>query len=137
MGISTGNFPNVDVLRKALPAEAAAAGGEYSIGVVEYAGVVSEVRYIPEAAITGVATNNKSINIRNRGTDGAGALLPATTTFAAGTNGVAFDFLNLTLIATLASRDVAAGSVLTVQTLVNGTGLALPAGTIEVEVTRD
>ncbi|HXI17802.1 MAG TPA: hypothetical protein VNM48_15685, partial [Chloroflexota bacterium] len=91
MGTSTGNFPAVDVLRARLPAEAVAGTpGEYSVGVAEYAGVVTDVRYIPDAAIAGLATNNKSINIRNRGTDGLGALLPATITFAAGTNGVAF-----------------------------------------------
>lgn len=138
MATATGAIQLVDTLRVRLPAEGTAGtGGEYVLGYVEYAATVTAVRYMPDAAVTGAATNHKTLTVRNRGTAGAGTTATAAITFASGTNAAAFDATSLTLDATAANRDVAADSVVTLLSAVVGTGMTLPAGTIEVELTRN
>ena len=138
MGTSTGNFPAVDVLRARVAGEAAGVVTEQVIGKTPpYAGAITAVRYSPDTVVTGAATNYKSINIKNRGTDAAGSGLPASIIFIAGVNAPAFDETAVTLHTTVSTRDVVANSILTFFTGIAGTGMALPAGLIEVEITRD
>lgn len=91
---------------------------------------ITAVKWIPKAAVTADPTNNFTLNLRNR-TTGAGAALPASRSYAA-TNSVAFVAEAMTLSGTAADLLVAAGDVLTVSKVNAGTGLALPAGTVQV-----
>lgn len=99
------------------------------------AGSVSRVAYAPVALITGVATNNRTIQLVNRGQDGSGATVVATLTFGAGTNAAAFDETPLTLQAA-ANLVVAEGDVLEFRSSANGTGLADPGGLVTIEINR-
>lgn len=105
---------------------------EFTGLTLPYKGVVRRVRFIPKAAVAGVVTNNFAVTVRNRQA-GAGAVNVATLTYGAGVNGVAYAGQDLTLSAA-ANLEVAAGDNLTVEKLVNGTGLAMPAGTVQIEI---
>lgn len=121
-----------DHLLQADIAGQAAAGtpDEFVIGTVPFRATIVAVKFTPKSTITGAATNNFSLSCRNRGAAGVGATLAtAVKTFASGTNATAFIADALTLSANV---DVAAGDVLTLERLVNGTGLALPAGSVAV-----
>lgn len=91
---------------------------------------ITAVKWIPKAAVTANGTNFFTLTLRNR-TTGAGAALPAQRSYAA-TNSVAFTPESMTLSGTAADLVVAAGDLLTVEKLVSGTGLAMPAGTVQV-----
>lgn len=101
-----------------------------------FAGTLSAARYIPEADITGVATNNKAVRIRNRGSDGNGTTVMAELVFASGTNATDFTASTVTLSGTAANLACAAGDIITCQTVVNGTGMTLPAGKVEIDLSR-
>lgn len=99
------------------------------------AGTVSRVSYTPEAAITGAATNNRTIQLVNRGQAGSGSTVVATLTFASGTNAAAYDETDLTL-GVAANLAVAEGDVLEFRSGANGTGLADPGGSVAVTIAR-
>ena len=107
------------------------------LGKAPFAGTVTGVGYIPNAAITGADTDSRRIAVTNRGQAGAGTAEIAALGFDTGINAVAFDEKALTLNATPANLVVAAGDVLTVDSATLGTGLADPGGVIVVEITRD
>jgi hypothetical protein len=92
---------------------------------------VTGARFIPKAAITADATNYLTLTLRNRGAAGAGTTQVAARSFATG-NAAAFVADAMTVSATAANLILAAGDVLTAEKLNSGTGLALPAGTLEV-----
>lgn len=104
---------------------------EFVIGRVPFRAVVTAVTFTPKSAITGANTNNFSLSCRNRGAAGSGTtLVTAAKTFVSGTNAAAFVADALTV--TPANANVNAGDVLTLERLVNGTGLALPGGVVTV-----
>lgn len=111
----------------------AATPDEFPLMVVPFRGVVRRCRFIPKATVTGVATNNFAVTVRNRGNAGAGATNVASLTYANGTNTSAFASSDVTLAAA-ANLEVQAGDVLTSEKLVNGTGLAMPPGKLVVEI---
>lgn len=113
---------------------AAAAASDSTALRAPVAGTVTRVSYTPEAAIAGAATNNRTVQVINRGQSGAGAVVVATLTYDAGVNGVAYDEQNLTLQA--ANLVIAAGDVLEFRSSPNGTGLADPGGSVLIEVNR-
>lgn len=139
MGAVTGSLQGIVTLRARLPAEGTAGtGGEYVIGQVpSRRGAITGARYMPDVVVTGAATNNKTLSVRNRGTGGAGTTSTAAITFGNGTNAAAFVATSLTLDAVLANRDVPASSILTLISTVNGTGMTLPASSLEVDFTFD
>lgn len=96
-----------------------------------FRGVITAVEFIPSATVTGAATNNFTLNVRNRQAGGAGTLVPATITFGNGTNATAQIATSLTL-GNAANTAVAAGDVITIEKAVNGTGLACPDGAVIV-----
>jgi hypothetical protein len=118
-----------------IPAVAQAA--DFS-GVIraEYAGTVTSVKYAPVAAITGAATHNRTVNVRNRGQSGTGTTVVATLNFGNGVNAAAFDEKTITLSSTAADLVVAEGDILEVESLHVGNGIADPGGTVFVEITR-
>lgn len=91
---------------------------------------VTGVKWVPKAAITANGTNFFTLTLRNR-TTGAGTALPASRSYAA-TNSSALTPEDMTLSATASDLNVAAGDHLSVEKLVGGTGLAMPAGTVQV-----
>lgn len=95
---------------------------------------VTAVRWIPQAAVTGAATDNFALGVINAALDGTGTTAVTTVkTYASGTNSVALDIEAFTLSATAANLDIDEGEVLALDRTVNGTGLAMPEGIIEVE----
>lgn len=100
--------------------------------VMPFRGRVTAVKWIPAAAVTADATHFTVVNLRNRGTDAAGADLVASRSYAA-TNSVAFVSEAMTLGAS-ALRDLDEGDVLTVSKVNTGNGLALPDGVVQVHV---
>lgn len=90
---------------------------------------IHAVRWLPQAAVTGVATNNFALEVRNRGTDGTGTTQLGIVTFAAGTNAVAYDALDVVT----SDKVVGDGAIVETRKVVNGTGLAMPAGALVVE----
>jgi hypothetical protein len=115
--------------------DAVAIGATASTGVGEapYAGSVTSVTYTPVAAITGAATNNRTVSLINRAQDGTGAVVIATLNFAAGVNAAAFDEkpIPITGVAT-----VAQGDVLEFRSAAVGTGIVDPGGRVSVIVSR-
>lgn len=104
---------------------------------VPFDGTVTAVSYIPNATITGAATNNRAIKVINKKQDGAGTTdVTATLTFANGTNATGYDEKALTLHATPANLAVAVGDVLAFSSVHNGTGLVDPGGVVCVTVSR-
>lgn len=128
--------PFVKTLETQTDAVATGATGQSVIGEAPFAGTVTRAAYVPAAAITGAATNNRVSAVKNRTGAGAGTTVVATLTFASGTNATADDAKELTLSATAADLVVAAGDVLTYDSSINGSGLADPGGKVIVEITR-
>lgn len=124
---------DVELARAYVPAQGTAGTpNEWVVGDMPIRAEVTSVEFIPEAAVTGAATNNFALNLRNRGQADAGAVGIATTTFASGTNAAARRPLAVGLNATVANRYVNVNDVLTLERTVNGTGLASPAGMLIV-----
>lgn len=111
-----------------------AAGSDLSTEalVAERDGVVQKVTYSPLAAVTGAATNNRTVALVNKGQDGTGTTVVATLTFDAGNNAAASDEKAVPLSGTPANLNVASGDVLQWQSTHNGTGIADPGGLVTV-----
>ncbi len=117
---------------------AAAAGADASQVVrAPWAGTVTAVTYAPVAAITGAATNNRTVSLINHAQDGTGSTSVASLNFASGTNAAAFDETTITLSGTAANLVVAAGDILEAKSLHIGTGIADPGGTMFIEISRN
>src|SRR5438309_1122494 len=115
-----------------VPALGAAATGLYETGNVGgRAGTVVKATYIPNAAVTGAATNSRTLNVINGGATGAGATNVATLPLVGGTNLVANQENNLNLSGTLA---VNGGDAIQFQSLSVGTGIADPGGIAVVTI---
>lgn len=106
------------------------------VGKAPFAGTVTAVEYVPEAAITGAATNNRTISLINKGQSGSGTTVIASLNFGNGTNATAYDERALTLSATAADLVVAEGDVLMWRSLHIGTGITDPGGLARVTVSR-
>lgn len=83
------------------------------------------VEIIPDAAITGDATNYSNVNLLNGGTDGSGTTELGNKDFSNGVNGVAGTAISL--YAPASPLAVAAGNQLHIQLEKVGTGLDLPS----------
>ncbi len=118
------------------PAIATNVDGSVVIGKAPFAGTVSTVGFIPNAAITGQNTNTRRIAVTNRKLDGSGTDEAALLQFNSGVNAVKWDEKAVTLHATPANLVVAAGDVLTFDSTTPGSGLADPGGLVVVEITR-
>ena len=137
MTTSSGMAPLTEDYEVSLAAEATAGTGqEAQICTAPWAGTLVAASYTPEAAVTGIASNNKSLTIRNRGTSGAGSTVMAALPLGVGVNPAAFDEAPLTLSATPSNLAVAPGDVVTYQSTVSGTGMALPEGKVRITLSR-
>lgn len=100
-------------------------------------GVVTAVRYLPNANYTGAATNYRSFQVRNKGAAGSGTTVVAQLDGIGGVNLAAFDESAITLSGTAANLVVNDGDVLSSYSLHVGTGLADPGGRLIIEYSRD
>lgn len=87
---------------------------------------VTAVRWIPGAAVTGNTSNNFALQVVNKTNAGN---VTAIKTYATGTDSVAHTAESLTLSTGVA---LAAGDVIALDRTITGTGLAGPAGMVEV-----
>lgn len=127
--------PNGDVIRAAVPAVSTAGNdASHVLGEVKNSGTVVSVAYIPDALITGVATNNRRLRLINKGQDGTGTTIVAELQFTNGTNAAAFDSKAVALSVAAGNLAVAAGDVLAFESTHIGTGLADPGGQVVVEI---
>lgn len=128
--------PFVQKLETISPAFATDAEGSSPAMEAPFAGTISAVTYTPEAAITGVDTNTRRLELINRGQAGAGTTVVATLQFDDGVDGVANDEKALALSGTAANLVVAAGDILELVSTAPGTGLADPGGRVQVTISR-
>lgn len=112
-------------------AAAATAATAESVGVsVPHRAVLDSAYFIPASAMSGAASNNRKLDVVNKGAAGAGTAVAATITYTASVDAVAQAQNALTVSATAANVNFAEGDVAAVSVGVNGTGLPCPAGTV-------
>lgn len=109
----------------------AATADEFPAMVAPFNMKITGVKWVPATAVTANGAAYFTLTLRNRGAAGAGAALPAQRSYAAN-NSAANVAEAMTLSATTADLNVAAGDVLTVEKLVTGAGLAMPDGTVQI-----
>lgn len=133
----TSAAPLTRLIQQEVPAVATAGNSQNTIiAQAPFPGTITLVQYVPLAAITGAATNNRVVSLVNKGQAGTGTTAVASLTFASGTNATAGNEITLTLSATAADSVVAEGDTLRWESTVNGTGLADPGGLALVTVSR-
>jgi hypothetical protein len=120
------------------PQGTANAAQDQVIGEAPYAGRVSSVKIVPEAALTANATNFRTFRVVNKGQAGSGSTVVAS--FATDTpttdDLVAFDEKAIPLSGTPANLKVAKGDVLAVDETVAAAGVAHSGYKVLVEISR-
>jgi hypothetical protein len=119
------------ILSIQVPAKAINVAGELAV-LAPQRGTILAAVWVPSANITADASHYFTLTFRNRGQAGAGTVTWATARAMSATNGVANTPETLTLHATLANRDFAAGDLLSVQITHTGNGLAVPDGLVAI-----
>lgn len=115
-----------------LPPTAAGTALEQPCLIAPFNMLVTSVKWVPGAAVTANGTNFATLSFRNRGAAGAGSVLPATARSYAATNSVANVPEVMALSSTASDLQVAAGDVLTTTIAHTASGLAIPAGLVQV-----
>lgn len=115
-----------------IPPTAAGTAVEVPIVELPFAATVTEVLWVPGANMTANGSNYVTLSLRNR-VAGAGTIVMATRAYSS-VNGVATTPETLTLSATAADLQPAAGDLLTAAFAHTGTGLAVPAGLVQVKL---
>lgn len=114
-----------------VPPTAAATAIEVPIIRLPYAAQITGILWVPGANIVANAANFFTLNVRNRQA-GAGAVVMATRAYSA-VNGVATTPESLTLSVTATDLQPAENDLLTAHFTHTGTGLAIPAGLVQVQ----
>jgi len=130
--------PRVEKLEVTVPAAGAAVTQDTVIGEAPFAGSVTGVTVISEAAVTAHATNYRTLRVINKGQAGAGTTVvasqaldtPTTDDLAAG------DEETIALSVVADATDIAAGDVLAFDETVAASGLAHSGFKVQVEVSR-
>lgn len=115
-----------------IAATAAGTAVEVPVAQLPFAVLITEIKWIPGAAMTANGTNFCTLTCRNRQA-GAGTVVPATRAWSA-TNSVATTPETLSLSGTATDLQAAANDVLTAHFTHSGTGLAIPAGIVQFKV---
>ncbi len=91
---------------------------------------ITEAAYTPDAAVTGDDTNNFTLQVKNKGTDGTGTTgVTDIKTYNVASGGIAaFDKNSLVLSSTAANLLVAPGEVLSLDKAENGSGDTMEQG---------
>jgi hypothetical protein len=130
--------PLTTTLQATVPAATIAATQDQVIGEAPFAGTVTSVKIVPEAALTANATNYRTFRVINKGQAGSGTTVVAT--FATDTpttdDLAAFDEKEIPLSAVAGATTVAAGDVLAADETVAASGIAHSGYRIIVEITR-
>jgi hypothetical protein len=132
-----GSIYNRDSVQVSIPITATVAGTDATqaaTAIVPVKGSVTNVRFIPSAAVAANATNYTVLTVQNKGTNGlSGTTSVASRSWAAGNSTTSQpDALAIT---NLANAQVAAGDVLQVVSTHGGAGVAVPAGVMVVFIT--
>jgi len=106
------------------------------VGEAPHGATVTEVTYTPKAALSGAATNSRTLNLYNRGLAGVGTILVATLALVSGVNLVDNDEKTITLSGTAANLVLVDGDVLEWESLAVGAGIADPGGLVRVTLSR-
>lgn len=122
--------PNQQIMERETPGLATDVEDNYVLGTVEEDGSIESAEYIPTANITGAATNNRQLQLINKGLDGNGTTVLATLLFDNAINATDYNNIAFTLTATVADRNVVEGDVIVLASTAPGTGLADPGGTV-------
>jgi len=129
--------PLVRVIEADVPAVSTAGNDDDTVLFqAPFACTVTAVQYVAEAAITGAATNNRTVSLVNKGQAGAGTATVASLNFANGVNAAANDDTPITLSATPANLVLAAGDTLQWRSIHILTGITDPGGLVRVTVAR-
>lgn len=116
----------------AIPPTAAGTAVEVPIVKLPFNATITKVEFVPGANMTANGTNFCTLNVRNRQT-GAGTVVPASRAWSS-TNSVSTTPETLTLSSTASDLQPAAGDVLSAHFTHSGTGLAIPASSVQVTV---
>lgn len=136
MATATSLTPMTSEYRLRVPSVAAGTDADSAVLHAPFVGTVTSVTYTPDTALTGAATNYRTLRLRNKGQDGTGTTVMATQDFTAGVNLAAMDEGVIPLSGTPANLDVAPGDVLAWHSLHVSTGLADPGGLLKVILSR-
>src|SRR4051812_18790734 len=71
--------------------------------LVDMAGTITAVTYIPSTVLTGANTDSRTLVLVNKGQSGAGTTIVATKAFTSGVNAPADDGTDITLSGTAAN----------------------------------
>lgn len=122
------DVPGVHSFTFSVAGQSTAATNDDFVGpVIPFACQVTAVYWTPAAAITADGTNYFDLTLQN------GSTVVATRSYIA-TNSVALTKESMTLSATAANLLLAAGDVITAKKTKAASGLAMPDGSITVEV---
>ena len=125
------------VIEADVPAVSTAGNDDDTVlGQAPFDCTVTAVEYVPEAAITGAATNHRTVSLVNKGQAGSGTTTVASLTFDNGVNATAYNERAVTLSATAANLDLSAGDTLQWRSIHVGTGITDPGGVVRVTVAR-
>ncbi len=134
----TDTAPLVEAIEATVPAATKEAVQDQVIGEAPFAGTVTGVTIVPEAAGTANATNFRTFRVVNKGADGSGSTVVAS--FATDTPTTddlkAFDEKAVALSATAANLVVKEGDVLVADETKAAEGLAHSGYRIRVEISR-
>jgi len=129
--------PFVQVIERNVPPVSTAGNDDDTVlGQAPFACTVTSVQYVPEAAITGAATNNRTVSLVNKGQAGAGTTTVASLSFDNGVNAVANDEKTIALSVTAANLVLAAGDTLLWRSIHVATGITDPGGVVRVTLSR-
>lgn len=118
---------------KAADGAAATTTSETVIGHVNFACKIIAARYVPAAALTADNTNNATITVSKRVAGGGSkTTIASITTNVASGSWTQWAPKDLTLTATAADLQIAANSGITFEIAKGGTGVIVPAGTLEL-----
>lgn len=115
-----------------IPPTAAGTAVEVPGLILPFNALIASVRWVPGAAVVANGANFFTLTPRNRGAAGVGTVVPATARSYAATNSTANVAEVLALSATATDLQAAAGDVLTAHITHTGTGLAVPAGLLQI-----
>lgn len=130
MGIEYRELRGDLTIAVSIPPTTAGTAVEVPIIRLPTAAQITRVQWVPGAAITANASNYFTLTVRNR-QSGAGTVVMATRAYSAG-NGVANTAETLTLSTTEEDLQPAAEDLLTAHVTHTGTGLAVPAGLVQI-----
>lgn len=130
--------PLTRVLEANVPSVGTAGNDDDTVlGQAPFDCTVTAVEYVPEAAITGAATNHRTFSLVNKGQAGSGSTSVASLAFDSGSvTAAANNERAIALSGTPANLDLVAGDTLLWRSVHIGTGITDPGGVVRVTLAR-